>query len=112
MRIIAVLFAMLAAGAAAMAHGDNDHVRGTITQISAQGITLQTTARATRTLALNDKTTFEKSGRKAALADLRVGDRVVVDVPKNTNEALVIQFGAPKKAVAAAPHAHDTPGKK
>jgi ribosomal protein S1 len=113
MRIIAILFAFLAAGAIAMAHGDNDHVRGTVTQISAQGITIQTTAKATRTLALNDKTTFEKSGHKATLADLKVGDRVVIDVPKKTNEALVVQFGAAApKAAARAEHEHAGAAKK
>ena len=106
MRIMATLFAVLAAGAITLAHGDNDHVRGTVTQISAQGITIQTTAKAARTLALNDKTTFEKSRHKATLADLKIGDRVVVDVPKGTNEARVVQFGAAPKAPAKAAHEH------
>jgi ribosomal protein S1 len=113
MRILAIALALLATGASVIAHGDNDHVRGTVTQVSAQGITIQTTGKATRTLTLNDKTVFEKSGRKATLADLKVGDRVVVDVPKNTNEAVEIQFGAaPKKAAAAPAHAHPGPEKK
>jgi Domain of unknown function (DUF5666) len=112
MRIMATLFAVLAAGTITLAHGDNDHVRGTVTQISAQGITIQTTAKATRTLALSDKTTFEKSGRKATLADLKVGDRVVIDVPKKTNEALEVQFGAPAKAAAAPAHVHEGAQKK
>jgi ribosomal protein S1 len=112
MRLMATVLAFLAAGAIALAHGDNDHVRGTITQISAQGITIQTTAKATRTLALNDKTTFEKSGHKATLADLKVGDRVVVDVPKKTNDALVVQFGAAPKAPAHAEHEHAGASKK
>jgi hypothetical protein len=34
------------------------------------------------------------------MSDLKVGDRVVIDVPKNSNEALEVQFGAAaKKAV-------------
>jgi len=106
MRLMATVLAFLAAGAIALAHGDNDHVRGTVTQISAQGITIQTTAKAARTLALNDKTTFEKSRHKATLADLKIGDRVVVDVPKGTNEARVVQFGAAPKAPAKAAHEH------
>ena len=106
MKLMATVLAFLAAGAIALAHGDNDHVRGTVTQISAQGITIQTTAKAARTLALNDKTTFEKSRHKATLADLKIGDRVVVDVPKGTNEARVVQFGAAPKAPAKAAHEH------
>ena len=106
MKFTATALAFLAAGTIALAHGDNDHVRGTVTQISAQGITIQTTAKAARTLALNDKTTFEKSRHKATLADLKIGDRVVVDVPKGTNEARVVQFGAAPKAPAKAAHEH------
>ena len=112
MRLMATVLACLAAGAIALAHGDNDHVRGTVTQISAQGITIQTTTKATRMLALNDKTTFEKSGRKATLADLKVGDRVVVDVPKKTNDALLVQFGAAPKAPLHAEHEHAGASKK
>jgi hypothetical protein len=112
MRLMATVLAFLAAGAIALAHGDNDHVRGTVTQISAQGITIQTTAKATRTLALNDKTTFEKGGHKATLADLKVGDRVVVDVPKKTSEARLVQFGAAPKVPARAEHEHAGAAKK
>ena len=112
MRLMATVLAFLAAGAIALAHGDNDHVRGTVTQISPQGITIQTTAKAVRTLTLNDKTTFEKAGQKASLTDLKVGDRVVVDVPKKTNEALVVQFGAAPKAPAGAAHEHAAATKK
>jgi len=107
MKIIALFFALLSTGAVVMAHGDNDHVRGTVTQISAQEITIQTTGKATKTLTLNDRTTVEKNRQKATLADLKVGDRVVIDVPKNTNEARVIQFGAAAKpAASAGAHAH------
>ena len=112
MRVMATVLAFLAAGAIGLAHGDNDHVRGTVTTISAQGITVQTTAKAVRTLALNDKTTFQKGGHKATLADLKVGDRVVVDVPKSTNEARVVQFGAAPKAAVPAGHEHEAAAKK
>jgi ribosomal protein S1 len=109
---MATVLTLLAAGAIGLAHGDNDHVRGTVTQISPQGITIQTTAKATKVLELNDKTTFQKSGQKATVADLKVGDRVVVDVPKKTNEARVVQFGAAPKAPAAAAHEHAGAAKK
>src|SRR5262245_13571442 len=77
------------------AHGNNDHVRGVVTQISAASVTVQISGQSTKTLALNNKTTFEKSGQAAQLSDLKVGDRVVIDVPKGTTEALLIKFGAP-----------------
>jgi hypothetical protein len=92
---LTLLFAFVSAGTALLAHGNNDHVRGVVTQISAASVTVQVSAQSTKTLTLNDKTTFEKSGQAAQATDLKVGDRVVIDVPKGTTEALLIKFGAP-----------------
>lgn len=108
MRMMATMLALLLAGAAAMAHGDYDHVRGTVTQVSPQALTVQTTGKTTKTLVLSGKTVFERAGKKASLADLKVGDRVVVDVPKNSSEAHMVQFGAAAKASATTTaHAHE-----
>ena len=63
------------------AHGGNEHVRGIVTQVSSQSVTVQTTSKVPRTLTLSDKTTFKQGGKTAHLADLKVGDRVVIDVP-------------------------------
>jgi hypothetical protein len=93
--VLTFLFAFVLAGTAVLAHGNNDHVRGVVTQISTASVTVQVSAQTTKTLTLNDKTTFEKSGQAAQSSDLKVGDRVVIDVPKGTTEALLIKFGAP-----------------
>ena len=45
------------------AHGGNEHVRGTVTQVTATAITVQTTGKKTETITLNDKTMFMKSGK-------------------------------------------------
>lgn len=96
---LAVLF--VAVIAPLSAHGGFDHLRGVVTQISAQSITVQTSAKATKTLTVNAKTTFEKSGKPAAIVDLKVGDRVIVEVPEKTSEAAVIRFGATASASTA-----------
>jgi hypothetical protein len=97
--ITAVALALgLASGAPAFAHGSNAHVRGVVTQVSAQSITVQLADKTAKTLTINTKTTFERAGKPAAMTDLKVGDRVVIDVPKNSNEALEIQIGAAKAA--------------
>jgi len=93
--------AIVLAGTIAFAHGGNEHVRGVVTQISAQSITVQTADKATKTLALTDKTTIQRAGKSAQLADVKVGDRVVIDVPQKTANALLIQIGGAKNA---APH--------
>jgi hypothetical protein len=81
-------------GTMALAHEGNEHVRGVVTQVSAQTVTVQTAPKVTKTLTLSETTTFKKAGKAAHLADLKVGDRVVIDVPKKTTQATLIQIGA------------------
>jgi predicted component of type VI protein secretion system len=97
MKRLAVLIAalLLATGTFAYAHGDNDHVRGVVSQLSATSVTVQVSETVAKTLTLNNKTTFEQSGKAARFGDLKIGDRVVIDVPKGTTEARLIKFGAP-----------------
>src|SRR5262245_222088 len=49
MKCFAMLLLCLLPAGAALAHGNNDHVRGTITELSAQSITVRTTANSTKT---------------------------------------------------------------
>ncbi len=100
-RLITLIVSVVLAGTIAFAHGDNVHVRGVVTQVSAQSITVQTADKATKTLTLTDKTTCQRSGKAAHLDDVKVGDRVVIDVPVKTTNALLIQIGATAKP---APH--------
>jgi hypothetical protein len=94
MKRLSILIASLVISATVgFAHEWNDHVRGVVTQISQQSITVQTTDKKTTTLKLTGKTTYQRAGKAAHLADLKVGDRVVVDVPEKTTEALLIQIG-------------------
>ncbi len=97
----AALIASLAMfGTVVLAHGGNEHVRGVVTKISEQAITVQTVDKATKTLTLTDKTTFQLAGKMVHLADLKVGDRVAVEVPERTTQALSIQIGVAPKAAA------------
>ena len=92
----AILVAILAVPV--FAHGDNDHVRGTVTAITAQSIVVKTTGTAPRTLTLDAKTVFMSGGKTAHAADVKVGDRVVVDVPKKTERAAEVTFSRPAPA--------------
>jgi exosome complex RNA-binding protein Rrp4 len=94
------ILSIVSMGTMVSAPGNNDHVRGVVTQISATSVTVQVSGQTTKTLTLSEKTTFEKSGRAAQLNDLKVGDRVVIDVPKGSTDASLIRFGPPppKKA--------------
>ena len=84
-----------------LVHPDLAHVRGVVTQVSAQSITVQLADNTSKTLTLTAKTSFERAGKAATMTDVKVGDRVVIDVPKNTNDALEVKIGtaAPKAPV-------------
>jgi hypothetical protein len=94
MKRLSLLFALIVALAApAFAHGGNDHVRGVVTAVSAQSITVQTAGKATKTLTLTDKTEFKRGKQKATVADVKVGDRVVIDVPEKSTQAVEVTIG-------------------
>ena len=103
MKRLATLITSLAlSGTLVFAHEGNDHVRGVVTELSPQSITVQTTDKKTTTLKVTGKTTFKLGGKTAQLADLKVGDRVVVDVPPKSSEALLVQIGTAAAAQTAA----------
>src|SRR5215510_4796385 len=100
---VTAMFATPQFVAVPLAHGNNDHVRGVVTQVSAESVTIQMQDQKTTTLSINAQTTLEKSGKPVQVSDLKVGERVVVDVPKGTKEARLIRFGPPPaKAPASA----------
>jgi dihydroxyacid dehydratase/phosphogluconate dehydratase len=96
-QLLSILGLVLAIGAGALAHNGNDHVRGTVTQVSAQSVTVQLPDKTTKTLSISAKTAFENAGKPGHLADVKVGDRVVIDVPEHGSNALLIKVGAAAK---------------
>jgi hypothetical protein len=88
------------------AHGGFDHVRGTVVKITNHVLTVRT-PNGNIEVKLNDKTELTKNDRKAALADLVPGARVVVDVPEGNKDNLAhsVKIGVGGKI--AAPHAKD-----
>ena len=105
-RIVTGLLAVLSMNVAIYAHGANDHIQGTVSQITDKAITVQLVNKTTKTVTVAGRTTFAKSGRRAGLIDLKVGDRVVIDVEKGKLEALEVKFGPPAAKTAAAEHKH------
>ena len=66
-RLAVFVAALLFSGTLVLAHGGNEHVRGVVTQVSAQSITVQTATKATRTLTLGPKTTLTRPTGRSAL---------------------------------------------
>jgi exosome complex RNA-binding protein Rrp4 len=95
-QLLSVIALVLAISAGAVAHEGNDHVRGVVTAVSAQSVTVELADKTTKTLTLSARTALEASGKAAKLADLKVGDRVVIDVPEHTMSAVLIKVGAKK----------------
>jgi hypothetical protein len=96
-QLLSVIALVLAISAGAVAHEGNEHVRGVVTAVSAQSVTVELADKTTKTLSLSAKTALEAAGKAAKLADLKIGDRVVIDVPEHTTNAVLIKVGAAKK---------------
>jgi len=96
-QLLSVIALVLAMGAGALAHNGNDHVRGTVTAVSAQSVTVQLADKTSKTLSISAKTEFDNAGKPGHLADVKVGDRVVIDVPEHGTSALLIKVGAAAK---------------
>jgi hypothetical protein len=101
--VILFVISFVVSGALVLAHEGNEHVRGVVIQLSPQSIAVQTTDKKTAILKVTAKTTFQLAGKAATLADLKVGDRVVVDVPEKSSDALLVQIGTSSAVAKAAP---------
>ena len=103
-RQFAIFVMIVFVASLAFAHGNEEHVMGTVTKITSNSITVQTTKNETKEVAITDKTTFENAGAAAKADDLKVGDRVVIHADKQGNKlvAHTVRFGASK----AAGHSH------
>jgi hypothetical protein len=90
-------------GLSAFAHDGNEHVRGVVTAIGENSITLETPAKESVTVNFDSSTKFEKAGVKAEVKDLNVGERVVIDIHRKDGKmhGSLVRFGSAKKADAA-----------
>jgi hypothetical protein len=96
--------AILFASTLAIAHGDYQHVMGTVTKISQSSITVQTTANDTVEVAISPDTKFSKGETPIESRELKVGDRVVIHAKKTNDGKLVahtVQIGVAKSAAAS-----------
>lgn len=109
-RLLLVLFCIAVIPAALLAHGDEEHVMGTVASMAKDSITVKTGANGLVTVAVVPQTTFTKNKTAAKLADLNVGDRIVIHAKEPTEGTLVadtVQFSTP--AAQAAPAAARPP---
>lgn len=85
----------------AFAHGDEQHVMGTVTKVTDTAITVDLTPKkddaqkTSVTVNVVAATKFEKMGAAATIKDVKVGDRVVIHAGKKAGqlEAHVVKIG-------------------
>jgi len=106
-RSLALLFSFVLMAGAVLAHGDKKHVIGTIEKMGADEVTVKTTEGSVD-VKLVAGTTYvvvgaDKVAKPAKLADLHVGDRVVIHAtpkPDNTLEAAEVRFSSATAATS------------
>ncbi|HUQ49148.1 MAG TPA: DUF5666 domain-containing protein [Terriglobales bacterium] len=102
-RNLALVITLLSLGA--FAHDGAHGMKGTVTAITDNTITVETIAKKTETIHFDSKTTFAKSGLAATAKDLKVGDRLIIEAHDMDGKmhAVKVRFGkAVKKAAAKA----------
>jgi hypothetical protein len=100
-RTVAVIVLWFALWLIAFAQGKEKHVMRTVTNISENSVTVETTAKRSVTVEVTEKTKFERSGASATLKDLKVGEKVVVhaDISDNKLIANEVQFDPKGKSM-------------
>ena len=81
-RVAGLVAAFALIAIVASAHGDALHVRGTVTQIMGQSVTIQPTGKAAKplTFTVADHTEIDKAGKVAAFKDVKVGEAATFKV--------------------------------
>jgi hypothetical protein len=88
---------------AALAHGKEEHLMGTVTAMTDTSITVQTKAKDPIVVYTIAETKYEKSGVAASMRELKLGDRVVIHAAR-INDKLVaneVRFGAAAHAAGS-----------
>ncbi len=94
--LLAIIFAFTAT--LALAHGEGQHVLGTVTTIDQKHLEIKTQKGATVKVQLNKQTRFKNKGNPKGTNLPAVGDRVVVEAVEDNNAltAIEVQFSAAK----------------
>ena len=111
--ITSTLALLLACAALVFAHGGFDHVTGTVVKLANNVLTVKT-AKGDAAVTLDAKTEITRDGKRAQVADLQTGVRVVVDIPEGSKTKIAhsIMIGVASSHAATIPADHDHDGHK
>lgn len=101
-RALRLAAAALAVGPAVFAHAGFSHVMGTVARVSGNVVTIKT-IKGDVDVKVSDKTEVTQRDRKAQIADLKPGTRVIVEVPEKSAEDIAQSL---KIGVAPRPARH------
>jgi hypothetical protein len=71
------------------AHDGIEHVKGTVTAVTADSITVETAAHKSVTVLLDPASKFTNNGAEASLKQVKTGQAVVIDSKENADKKLV-----------------------
>ncbi len=102
-RIASGLLICLAFSLVTLGHGTDKHVLGIVTKITDAEITVQGQDGALQVVKIAPDTSFVKSGAKATIKDLKVGDRVVIHAKPVGTDLIAheVRFGKPPATAGA-----------
>jgi hypothetical protein len=103
-RVLVLFVCISLAAVAALAHGGEEHVMGTVTKVTSDSITVKTTAKEPVTVGVVPTTKFTMGKMAMKIDGLKVGDRVVIHATEPKEGTLVadtVDFSTPKVPAAA-----------
>ena len=104
-----ILFVCISlAAVAALAHGGEEHVIGTVSKVTSDSITVKTTDNKMVTVGVVPATMFMMGKMMMKNGDLKVGNRVVIHAKEPKEGTLVadtVDYSTPKAGSAAGGHA-------
>lgn len=91
-----LVLAIFALAATAFAHGDMEHILGTVTAISDHSLTVKTPKGEVKEVEVDKTTKVVRAEQGITLSDVHVGDRVVIHARKHDDklQAAEVRLGS------------------
>lgn len=95
MKATTMCLSLVLLAAVAFAHGGEEHLMGTVTKVTDKSITIEDKDKKATEVILTSDTKFVSGEAAAALKDIKVGARVVINAKKNGNKlvATLVKVG-------------------
>jgi hypothetical protein len=107
-RLVTISISLLVLAAPALAHGNEQHVMGTVIEVTENAITVETKDHQKITVTVIRDTKFAKGTSQASLKDLKVDDRVVIHAVKQGEQlqAHTVRIGTASATAGHQRHTH------